>query len=153
MTFTSRRRWIAAAAAIVLLAPSTPRLAAQDARAILLEPGQVNASVDTASWWLANQSVVVTWSTAGGGIRLASVYDRLGGRTGPKPGETFTIALPDGRSLAGSTFTLAGRPAVATCLPNPRPAGTAAGKARQADFGAARERRRSRGRPLAGGTG
>ena len=46
-----RHRWIAAAAAaaIVLLNPLPSRLAAQDARAILLEPGTVNASVEGAS--------------------------------------------------------------------------------------------------------
>ncbi len=116
MKSTTSRLWIAAAAAIVLLIPSAPRIAAQDARAILLEPGSVNASVEGPSWWLANQSVVVTWSTAGGGIRLASVFDRLGGRTAPKPGETFTVTLPDGRRVAGSAFAHAGKPAV-TDLP------------------------------------
>jgi len=45
MPFSYRRRWIAAAATIVLMSLSPSRLEAQDARAILLEPGQVNASV------------------------------------------------------------------------------------------------------------
>lgn len=105
-------RWLAAIAAVVLMNAPAGRIAAQDARAILLEPGQVNASVDGTSWWLANGSIVVTWSTAGGGVRLASVYDRLGGRTGPKPGETFVVTLPDGRTLGGSSFTVAGKPVV-----------------------------------------
>jgi hypothetical protein len=113
MQFRCRRRWIAAAAAIFLMSLSPSSLAAQDARAILLEPGQVNASVSGASWWLANQSIVVTWSTAGGGIRLASVYDRLGGRAAPKPGETFTVRLPDGGTIAGSAFKVTGTPSVA----------------------------------------
>ena len=128
MTLSTRRRWIAVAAAIVLLSSSPGRLAAQDARAILLEAGRVNASAEGTSWWLANQSIVVTWSTAGGGIRLASVSDRLGGRTAPKPGETFAVALPDGRTLAGSTFTPAGRPAVADLLAAPAAAGSAPGR-------------------------
>jgi hypothetical protein len=105
-------RWLAAIAVAVLMNAPADRIAAQEARAILLEPGQVNASVAGTSWWLANGSIVVTWSTAGGGVRLASVYDRLGGRTGPKPGETFVVTLPDGRTLAGSSFTLAGNPVV-----------------------------------------
>jgi hypothetical protein len=105
-------RWLAAIAAVVLMNAPAGRTAAQDARAILLEPGQVNASVAGTSWWLANGSIVVTWSTAGGGVRLASVYDRLGGRTGPTPGETFVVTLPDGRTLAGSSFTVAGNPVV-----------------------------------------
>ena len=126
MPFSYRRRWIAAAATIVLMSLSPSRLEAQDARAILLEPGQVNASVAGASWWLANQSIVVTWSTAGGGIRLASVYDRLGGRTGPKPGETFTVALPGGTKLAGSAFTVSGNPSVVYLPAAPPAAGSAA---------------------------
>ena len=126
MTLSTRRRWIVAAAAFVLLIPSPSRLAAQDARAILLETGQVNASAEGASWWLANQSIVVTWSTAGGGIRLASVYDRLGGRTAPKPGETFTLTLPDGRRLAGSAFTHTGPPAVTDVPATPAAGGSPA---------------------------
>jgi hypothetical protein len=106
-------RWLAVIAAVILMSAPEARTGAQDSRAILLEPSQVNASIGAASWWLANRSIVVTWSTAGGGLRLASVYDRLGGRTGPKPGETFVVALPDGRTLAGSSFTLAGSPVVA----------------------------------------
>jgi len=123
-----RHRWIAAAAAaaIVLLNPLPSRLAAQDARAILLEPGTVNASVEGASWWLANQSVVVTWSTGGGGIRLASVYDRLGGRTVPKPGETLTVALPGGTTLAGSALKVSGAPSVADLPTAPASGGSAA---------------------------
>jgi len=113
MPLTSRVRPFAAAAAIALLGLSPWTLAAQDARAILLEPGTVNASTEGSSWWLANQSIVVTWSTAGGGIRLASVYDRLGGRAAPKAGETFTVTLPGGSTIAGSTFKLTGGPTVA----------------------------------------
>jgi hypothetical protein len=120
-----RHRCIAAAAAIVLLNPSSSRLAAQDARAILLEPGVVNASVAGTSWWLANQSIVVTWSTGGGGIRLASVYDRLGGRTAPKPGETLTVALPGGTSLAGSALKVSGTPSVVDLTAAPASGGSA----------------------------
>jgi len=104
------------------LSPS--RLEAQHARAILLEPGKVNASVAGASWWLANQSIVVTWSTAGGGIRLASVYDRLGGRTAPAPGETFTVRLPDGGAIAGSAFRVLGTPSVADLPAAPAESGS-----------------------------
>jgi len=115
MPFHHRHHRVAIAAAIVLLShsPTPMRPAAQGARAILFEPGSVNASVEGTSWWLANQSIVVTWSTAGGGIRLASVADRLGGRAAPKPGETFTVTLPDGGSLAGSALAPTGRPTVA----------------------------------------
>ena len=125
MPFSYRRRWIAAAATIVLMSLSPSRLEAQDARAILLEPGRVNASVEGASWWLANESIVVTWSTSGGGIRLTSVYDRLGGRTAPKPGETFTVALPGGGSVAGSAFKVSGSPSVSDLPPAPGAAGSA----------------------------
>ena len=130
MTLSFRRRCMAAAAAVVVVlsSPSPSRLAAQNARAILLEPGLVNASVDGSSWWLANQSVVVTWSTAGGGIRLASVFDRLGGRTAPKPGETFTVTLADGRSVAGSAFKLTGAPTVTDLPAVPFAAGSTAVK-------------------------
>ena len=129
MRVTNRPGCVAVALALVLLSPLPAELSAQGARHILFEPGAVNASVDGPSWWLANQSMVVTWSTAGGGIRLASVYDRLGGRAATKPGETFTIALPDGRTLAGSALTPAGRPSIAD-LPAAAPAaGSAALKA------------------------
>jgi hypothetical protein len=125
MTVQTRLRCLAAAAAaMVMLGPATIRLAAQDARAIVLEPGAVNASTEGASWWLANESIVVTWSTAGGGIRLASVYDRLGGRTAPKPGETFTITLPAGNTLGGSAFQLDGSPSVADLPPSPSAGGS-----------------------------
>ena len=128
MTLNFRRRCMAAAAAavVVLLSPSPSRLAAQHARAILLEPGPVNASAEGPSWWLANQSIVVTWSTSGGGIRLASVFDRLGGRTAPKPGETFTVTLADGRSVEGSAFRLTGAPTVTDLPAVPITAGSTA---------------------------
>ncbi|MGE5199977.1 MAG: hypothetical protein ACM3H9_10080 [Rhodospirillaceae bacterium] len=113
MTVRHRFHCLAASAALLLLNPAPARLAAQDARAILLEGGRVNASVEGASWWIANPSIVVTWSTAGGGIRLTSVYDRLGGRTAPKPGETFTVSLPDGRRVPGSALELSEGPSVA----------------------------------------
>jgi acid phosphatase type 7 len=132
MTIVTRFRRVAAAAAIVLLSHAPAPLVAQDARAILFEPGSVNASVEGTSWWLANESVVVTWSTAGGGIRLASVSDRLGGRTAPKPGETFTVTLPDGGSLAGSALAPSGRPSVADVPATaPSPARAALGPGKQ----------------------
>jgi acid phosphatase type 7 len=140
MPFCRRRRLVAIAAAIVLLSHSPSRLSAQDARAILLEPGTVNASTDGPSWWLANQSIVVTWSTAGGGIRLASVYDRLGGRTAPRPGETFNVTTADGGVLAGSSFRLKGNPSVADVPAAPSTAGSAplkAGKRISARFASA----------------
>lgn len=126
------RRWVASAAAVLLLSDPAALIVAQDARAILLEPGPVNTSISGTFWWLANQSIVVTWSTAGGGVRLSSVYDRLGGRTGPKPGETFSVTLPDGRILDGSSFTVAGRPAAAS-LPatTPSPGMPALGPGKQ----------------------
>jgi predicted phosphodiesterase len=123
MGLTERLRWAAVAAVAALLALSPFRLAAQDARAILLEPGAVNASVDGTSWWLANHSITVTWSTAGGGIRLASVYDRLGGRTAPKPGEAFGITLPDGRVIQGSELKAVGPPAIVDLPAAPSPGG------------------------------
>ena len=117
MGLIARRRWASVAAIAALLALSPPRLTAQDARAILLEPGSVNASVDGASWWLANHSITVTWSTTDGGIRLASVYDRLGGRTAPKPGESFSVTLADGRVVQGSELTISGAPSIADLPP------------------------------------
>jgi len=125
MTIVTRFRPSAAAVALVLISQAPAPLVAQDARAILFEPGSVNASVEGTSWWLANESVVVTWSTAGGGIRLASVFDRLGGRAAPKPGEAFTITLPDGALLAGSALAPAGRPSIADVPAAAAPAGSA----------------------------
>ena len=117
MGLTERLRWVTVAAVAALLALSPFGLTAQDARAILLEPGAVNASVDGASWWLANDSITVTWSTTDGGIRLASVYDRLGGRTAPKPGESFSVTLADGRVVHGSELTISGAPSIAALPP------------------------------------
>ncbi len=125
MGLTERLRWIAVAAAVALLTLSPFRLAAQDARSILLQPGAVNASVEGTSWWLANHSITVTWSTSEGGIRLASVYDRLGGRTSPKPGETFAVTLPDGRRLEGSAFKVSGVPSIVDLPSAPAAAGAA----------------------------
>jgi predicted phosphodiesterase len=130
MTITSRSGWLPAAAAVLLLSlPFLPRLSAQGARDILFEPGSVNASVGGTSWWLANGSIVVTWSTAGGGLRLASVYDRLGGRAATKPGETFTVAVSGGGTVAGSALTLTGRPSIADVPAAEPSAGSAALKA------------------------
>ena len=126
MGLTERLRWVTVAAVAALLALSPFGLTAQDARTILLEPGAVNASVDGTSWWLANHSITVTWSTTGGGIRLASVYDRLGGRTAPKPGEAFSVRLADGRVIQGSGLKISGVPSV-TDLP-PVSAGQGAGE-------------------------
>jgi len=140
MGLTERLRWVTVAAVAALLALSPFRLAAQDARAILLEPGAVNASVDGTSWWLANHSVVVTWSTTGGRIRLASVFDRLGGRTAPKPGETFSLALPDGRRIEGSELKLSGPPSMVDLPPASVGAGAGAqqpGKQLSARFASA----------------
>jgi predicted phosphodiesterase len=81
--------------------------ARQDPRAILFRQGPVNAYVSGSSWWLANDSLTVTWEISAG-IRVSSVYDRLGGRTGTKSGEAFTIALPDGRVVKGTECTLRG---------------------------------------------
>jgi len=123
MGLTERLRWASVAAVAVLLTLSPFRLVAQDARSILLERGVVNASVDGTSWWLANHSITVTWSTAGGGIRLASVYDRLGGRTAPKPGEAFSVALADGRVIQGSELKAVGPPAIVDLPAASPPAG------------------------------
>ncbi|MDO8836056.1 MAG: metallophosphoesterase family protein [Vicinamibacterales bacterium] len=89
----------------VLAAATLSGRAAQDPRAILLRDGPVNASASGTSWWLANHSLVATWDTSPG-LRVSSVFDRLGGRTGTKPGEAFTITAADGRVINGSTCTL-----------------------------------------------
>jgi len=83
--------------------------ARQDPRAILVRPGPVNAYAAGSSWWLANDSLTVTWDVSAG-IRVSSVYDRLGGRTGTKPGDAFTVTLPDGPIVNSSGCALIGAP-------------------------------------------
>jgi len=126
-----RRRWAPACvlAAFVVLAPALvarqspqPVLPAsaptnhQSPQAILLNPATVNGSVTGSSWWLANQSLTVTWDTATG-LRLSSVYDRIGGRSGTKPGEAFTISLRDGRVIKSSECRPSGTRALVIVKP------------------------------------
>jgi acid phosphatase type 7 len=82
--------------------PAAP-VARQDPQAILVNPGQVNASISPTAtvWWLANQSIVATWDVSKG-LRVQAPFDRLGGRTGTKPGDAFTITLPDGGVIKSS---------------------------------------------------
>jgi predicted phosphodiesterase len=105
------RRTTAGTVVLLTLFASTAVAAGQAAQAILVNPGQVNASTTGTSWWLANQSLVVTWDAAAG-IRVASVFDRLGGRTGTKPGDAFSIALGDGRTVRSVECRLRSGPAV-----------------------------------------
>jgi len=90
--------------------------ARQDPRAILVRQGPVNAYTSGSSWWLANDSLTITWDVSAG-IRVSSVYDRLGGRTGTKPGDAFTIALPDGRIVKSTECALRGTPTTEDVLP------------------------------------
>ncbi len=83
----------------------------QDPQAILWRNGPVNVSAGGTSWWLANDSLVVTWDVSAG-IRVSSVYDRVGGRTGTKPGDAFVIETPDGRAIRSTECRAQGRPSV-----------------------------------------
>ena len=100
-------RWRFAWSAAVVLALSIPLTgqSSQRSQAILLQSGGVNASDSGTAIWLANHSLTATWDTSSG-LRLSSLYDRLGGRAAPRTSEVFVLILADGRSLPGSALTL-----------------------------------------------
>jgi hypothetical protein len=104
-----RPRWSGLLVLLLMVAPGAARDRGQQ---ILFEPGHVNASVGQRSAWLANNSIVVTWDTSGGGLRLASIYDRLGGRPAPRTGEAFLVTFADNRSVGGSEMKLVGPPRI-----------------------------------------
>lgn len=89
------------------------------AQALLFDPSASAGSASGPSIWLANGSLVATWDTSRGGLRLASLYDRKGGRPVPRTGDAFSVALGDGTAIRSTELRIVEPPRVQDTLQRP----------------------------------
>lgn len=126
-------------AAFILHAAASARYASRDAQAdphhkttgterhsqaLLFDPSGSASSASGPSIWLANGSLVATWDTSRGGLRLASISDRKGGRPAPRTADVFSIALGDGTTVRSTDMRLVQPPRAEDAVPHAgRPSG------------------------------